>query len=66
MRHLIESFQRSNVTVDEIENVDVVAHTSAVDGVVVLAEHFQRWQFTDCNARDEGQQVVGNAVRILA
>ncbi len=41
MRHLIESFQRSDVTVDEIENVDVVADTSAINSVVVLAKYLQ-------------------------
>ena len=50
----------------QVDDVDVVAHAGAVRGGVVVAEHPQPRQLPDRDLRDEGQQVVRDAVRVLA
>ena len=46
--------------------MDVVTHARAVRGVVVVAEHADALQLAHGNLRDVGQQVVRNALWILA
>ena len=50
----------------KIDNVDVVAHTCAVDSWVVLAEHVEVWQVTAGYSLDVGHQVVRDALRVFA
>ena len=49
----------------QIHYVDIVAHTRAVVGRIVVAEHTQFLAFTHSHLRDIRHQVVGDTVRIL-
>ena len=57
--------QRLQVTVSQVNHVDVVAHAGAVNGRVVVTEDVQVLAATHSNLRDEGHQVVRDARRVL-
>ncbi len=50
----------------QIAHVDVVAHTGAVRGGVVVAEDLNLFQLAHGHLGDVGHQVVGDAVGVLA
>ena len=50
----------------QIDNVDIVAHAGAVEGGVVVTEHGKLGQFACCHLANVGQQIVRNAVGLLA
>ena len=62
---LANVIQRLKVTIGKIDDVNVIAHTGAIDGGVVVAEHVQMLAAADCNLSDKWHQVVGNTRRIL-
>ena len=58
--------KRGNVAAGKIDNVDVVANTGSVGGVVVVAEHADASKLADCNLCDIRKQVIGDALRVFA
>ena len=50
----------------QVHDVDVVAHTGAVGGGVVVAEDVDFFQLADGDLGDVGHQVIGDAVGVLA
>lgn len=53
------------VTISQVENVDVVTDGSAVVGVVVITEDEQLLALAGGNLGEEGQQVVGDTLGVL-
>ena len=64
-RVLLEVIQCRDMTLGQIHDMNVVTHACAVWCVVVLAVHAQFTQLAHRDLRDEGHQVVGDAVGIL-
>ena len=60
--HVIDG---GNVTARKVNNMDVVAHTGAVRGVVVVAENIQVIPAADSHLGDEGHEIVGNAAWVF-
>ena len=58
--------QRRNMTLGEIDNMDIVAHAGAVRRRVVVAKDGQLRQDARRDLHDIGHEVVGNAVRGFA
>ncbi len=54
------------MTPGQIHNVDVVTHTGAVRGGVVVAKDVHLFQLAHSHLGDVGHQVVGDAVGVLA
>ena len=46
--------------------MDVVAHARSVGGGVVVAEHAHCSELSNCNLRNVGHEVVGDALWIFA
>ena len=57
--------QRLQVTVSQVNHVDVVAHAGTINGRVVVTEDVQVLAATHSNLRDKGHQVVRDARRVL-
>ena len=58
--------ERRHVAARKIHHVDVVAHAGAVVRGIVVAEHADAFQLAYGHLRNVGQQVVGDALGILA
>lgn len=54
------------MTLGQIHYVYIVANAGPVDSIVVVAIYGQVWKFTGCYLGDIGEQVIWNAVWILA
>ena len=50
----------------QVDDMHIIAHAGAVGGIVIVAEHRQFGQPARGDATDEGHQIIGDAVRILA
>ena len=59
-------FQGAQVAPGQVDDMDVVAHPGAIGGGVIGAEDPQAWQLAHRHLGDEGQEVVGDAVGVLA
>ena len=46
--------------------MDIIAHPGAIRRRIIIAKHRQTRQSADRHLADEGQQIVGNAVRVFA
>ena len=60
------AFHGADVTLGEIDDVNVVAHAGAVGRVVVVAENLDGGEAPGGDARDVGEKVIRNAVRVFA
>ena len=58
--------ERRHVAARKVHHVDVVAHAGAVVRGIVVAEHADAFQLAYGHLRNVGQQVVGDALGILA
>ena len=54
------------MTLREIDNMNVIAYARAIDCRPVATEDAQPFASADRHLRDEGHQIVGHALRILA
>ena len=54
------------MTLRQIDNMNVVAHTGAVRRGIVVAEHVQMVALADGGLRNIRHKIIGNAVRMLA
>ena len=63
---LLQLGQRGNMPLRQITDMDIVAHAGAVVRGIVVAEHAQKRELARRHLRDIRQQIVRNAVRILA
>ena len=61
-----EVLDGGNVTLCEVNDVDIVAHAGAVGRGIVVAEYVQMVALADGSLRDVRHEVVGDAVRMLA
>ena len=52
----------AHVSFGEVDDIDVVANTGAVGGVVVVTEDAEFLADADGSLREEGDEVLGNAV----
>ena len=50
----------------QVHHMNVVAHAGAVGRGVVVAKNAQKLPFAYGHLRDEGHEVVGNAIGVLA
>lgn len=60
------AFHGADVTLGEIDDVNVVANSGAVGRVVVVAENLDGGEAPGGDARDVGEKVIRNAVRVFA
>ena len=58
--------QSCNVSVGQITDMDVVTNACAIGGVVVVAINVQGLTPPYGHLRQEGHEVVGNALRVFA
>ena len=58
--------QGRHMAAGQVDHMDVVAHARAVRRVVVVAEHAHALKLAHGNLRHVGQQVVRDALRVLA
>ena len=65
-RMVLRKFQGSQVAVYQVHNVDVVADTGAIRGVVVIPKYAEVGALAMGNLSDIGHEVVGDAVGALA
>lgn len=63
---LLDGLQCGDVSGGEVHDVDVVAHSGAVGGVIVVAKDSQLLASANGGLGDVGHEVVGDAVGVLA